>query len=356
MEGIGGSLKKIITFLIILGLLTVSFGISIKPANAASTIVETGDLGSKPVISGSIIAFVDENQHLSYFNILNQQTVHTEVSVQTNPFASSLSISGSLIAFAFDNSICYYDISTNSLVNTGINGVFPSIDGNKIAFISGRAYQGTLSYYDISTKILTPIDFPVYGRPSISNSIIAFTYSGLLFYYNITSNTLTNSDLRCYCEPSISGSKIAFTTTQHNYEPNELCIFDASNDAIIRTGIFGYYNVSIEGSMVVFGTFLPTYPLGYYNILTGLSETVENTGAFNFAENWQTPSIDNNIITWANENGLIYYMDTSQSTLDTQTGSDITINSVGSGVSVTYSDVVSRRRNHSYFEFHKSWS
>jgi hypothetical protein len=115
-------MKKSITILIILSLLTISLGISINPVNAANTVITVGQ-GSQPVVSGSIIAFLDQDSKVAYYDISKGELFTTTFQADSSV---PVSIGGDIIAFSTpypDYTISYYYISTESLVNTGIRGV-----------------------------------------------------------------------------------------------------------------------------------------------------------------------------------------------------------------------------------------
>jgi len=349
-------MKKVNAILLIMFLSILLVNITVKTARATDTIIDTGAVGNYPHVSGSIIAFVTAANNLMYYNILNGQLVNTGFVV--NPVVE-ISISGSLIVFisAIDNTLKCYDISTGIMQNIGVS--FPwgfsgfSISGSIIALITG--ITGEVEYFDLSTNQLFDTGAIGVFIPSISGSIIAFNtiesqvgvdlngdgnigQNWVLRYYNITSGALVNTGLDSGMAPSISGSKIAFPTyTQEDgWGETTIRYFDISTQKVVDTGIGGMVNMSsLSGSIITYSDRSGIYNAGYYNILNGLSE------GFN-AASYNSPSIDGSIIAFQSGSYGAYeisYINISQATFDTPTGTDITINSVGTGLSATFSDV-----------------
>jgi hypothetical protein len=339
------NLKKTITIIIILALLTISLGISIKPVNAENTVISVG-AGARPVVSGSIIAFVGSNDRLAYYNISNRELVTTVI--QTVRY-SDISISGNIIAFcASDYTLSYYDISTDALVNTGYVGRSPSIHDSIIAFFSLNFpvlnYNDELCYYNVTSGLLYQTGEIGFINPSVSDSIIAFnTYEDqvgidlngdgdigdfILRYFDMATKQTVNLGFDAGYLPSVSGSIIAFTGD------GGIHYYDISTQELKDTGIYGGLNsTSLSGFIITYRNNAFPGGLGYYNILTGLTEEIWS------GSNSNAPSIDGSIVTFAS-NGYVYFTDISQAILETSTGLDVIVNSVGTGVSLTFSDVV----------------
>ena len=253
----------------------------------------------------------------------------------------STSIYGSIIAFFspnfdYDNKLCYYNISSESLYETGVSGTFiPSVGDSIIAFNTAENSIGTdlngdgdthdwiLRYFDIATEQTVDLGFDSGFAPSVSGSIIAFT----------TWESDVGVDLNG--DGNIGGNAIRY--------------YDISTHELKNTGINGAINsTSLSGSIITCLNREFNYGGVYYNILTGLTEDM------NFGMQ-AAASIDGSIVTFfirerntgldlngdgdANDS-FVQYIDISQSIFDTSIGSDVTVNSVGTGGSVTFSEVV----------------
>ena len=110
-----------------------------------------------------------------------------------------------------DSIIRYYDISTQTLTNTAIEGSHPAIYGN-IAVFTFRPY-GPIKYYDLSTQTTTPVG-AIGNRATIHGDIIAFEdTSNRIRYYDVSTGALENT-FAIGIHPSVYGSTIAFCTPE----------------------------------------------------------------------------------------------------------------------------------------------
>jgi hypothetical protein len=342
-------MKKILSTLLIFLLMTLTLSVMINSTHATTTIVSVST-GMWPSMSGSIIAFVNPEPiwpfvgTLMYYDIANGLLVNTGVPVAA--VTSHISISGSIIVFSssHDGEISYYDISTGTVVNTGDIGYDFAISGSIIALSSPFDSQ-PISYYDVSKG--TTVNTGVNGSDiSISGSTIVFvapyvsgsSNSQEVGYYNISTGAVGYTGISGYgC--SISGSLIALVSATPDAH---LEYYNIATQQLVDTGIPANVT-SISGSTIAFCRSIAggndTNKIlieGYHNILTDQTENIV----------WQTGnispgsiSIDGSIIAFTNQN-LIQYVDISQSSDYTQTGTDVTINSVGTGISVTFSEVI----------------
>jgi hypothetical protein len=190
---------------------------------STDTLTNPGVVGRWPAVSGNIIAFttweVAISQDLSgdgdwqdwvirYYDISTGTVTNTSAQVDHWGHPEKNAVSGSIIAFALmeswpgnvdqngdgdrdDHVIMYYDISTDSITNTGVVGRWPAVSGNIIAFSSheedggvdlngdGDTEDHVIRYYDISTGSVTNTGM-VGSQPAVSGNIIAFTTYELL--------------------------------------------------------------------------------------------------------------------------------------------------------------------------------
>jgi hypothetical protein len=366
-------MKKALAILLIIVFAISSVNIMLRPVKATTTVIDTGAKGIDPVVSGSIIAFIKLGNPciLFYYNTSNNELVDTGVAVSPDTSYGEISISGNTIALiAPEGTIEYYDILTGSLENTHVTGTHPSMDGNRIAFLDNS--QSTswsqlveLKYYDISTKqqFNTGAYTEQYQYPSMSGSIIAFNldeyYAGvdlnndgdtsdwILEYYNIDSCTVLNTHLDSGMFPSVSASKIAFTTWEQSVgvdlngdgslSGETVRYYNVATNAVFNTAIVGASNMtSLSGSIIAYLS--NGYSGGaYYNIHTNQYENIDTTALVMIC-----PSIGGSIIAFRTGTNEIEYIDISQSTNDTPIGNNVSVNSVGTGISVTYTDVASQ--------------
>jgi hypothetical protein len=370
-------MKKVLAILLVVSSLLTSLSI-LNFANASSPVVSTGILGSYPVSNGSVIAFLRDGGHyyfegiLYYYDIQSQETVNTGITV-SNIALLPISISGSIIALSsLNRTICYYDISTGTLVDTNILGMNPSIDGSKIAFYAKTNpenwYTGRIMYYDIVTESLvdTGIENTICS-PSLSGSTIAFNAGewgigldlngdgdvedNIAEYYDMTTGTVVNTGFKAGGHCAVAGDKIAFSTSEYDEDMDLngdgllqnfiLQIYDVSSQTKLNTGIIGFVNASASSGPVV--TYISGYDSGrfmggYYNTLTGLSES------FDLGISPMSPTIGGTVITFFDRDfqtfdKSIQYIDISKSTSDTQSGIDVTVSSIGEGITLTFPQI-----------------
>ena len=182
-----------------------------------------------------------------------------------------------------DRFIWYYNVSSGEIFNsTTILGAYASKDGNIIAFETWEEWDGVdlngdgdttdsiIRYYDMFTETIVNTAAAGY-EPSIDGDIIAFctdeseenedlnndgdTDDQIIRYYNISSGIVTNTT--AYGDfPCVKGDIIAFETWESDFG-NDLNGDDDTDDNVIR-----YYNISD-------GTITSTAEMGYYASVEG---------------------------------------------------------------------------------------
>jgi hypothetical protein len=181
----------------------------------------------------------------------------------------------------YDPIVMCYDLSTGIITNTQTVGFYPAIDGTIIAFQTsepenghqdlngdGDAYDVVIRYYDIATQ--TPVNTGIVGYfpdnvNSVCSSLIVFQSEvGTICYYNIATGTLTNTGYPGV-SATISGSIIASMLSEIDTNQDLNGDGDTLDDFVIRyydlttglltnTGIVGS-NPSISGSIITFETY-----------------------------------------------------------------------------------------------------
>jgi parallel beta-helix repeat protein len=129
-------------------------------------------------VYGNIIAFSDGTT-IKYYNITSGTTTDTGAS-GINP-----TIYENIVAFEFGTSIRYYNLTSGSTTNTMVAGCHASVYGDIISFYTNETWIGTdlngdgdlldevIRYYEISTN--TTINTKQVGKlPSIHNDVITF--------------------------------------------------------------------------------------------------------------------------------------------------------------------------------------
>jgi hypothetical protein len=159
-----------------------------------------------------------------------------------------------IIAFVGEDSrICYYNIKTGTLGETGVTGVHPSIYGNIIAFLS----ESTIHYFDLGTQIL--VDTNISGiTPAIYQDLIAFCIPRLpstIWIYDLRTGTAVDTGI-IGIDPALYGTVVAFVT------PEVLVAEDLNNDGDIDDWVIRYYDIKTQ-------TMTNTGAVGRYPALYG---------------------------------------------------------------------------------------
>lgn len=257
----------------------------------------TGEFGFEPVVDdGVIVFFVAEDwldkdlngdgnkvdRFIWYYNVSSGMTFNATTISGTYP-----SKCGDIIAFvtderwdnidlnsdgdALDSVIRYYDMSTDTIINTTAVGYEPSIDGNIIAFYTeessvgedlngnGDMFDRIIRYYDVSSD--TIVNTGAFGEfPSVEGEIIAFetwepdfgedvngdgdTDDMIIRYYNVLSGLVaTTAEMGFYA--SVDGRKIAFATYE-SYLDEDVNGDGDKSDTIIR-----YCSAIFQGDLIL---------------------------------------------------------------------------------------------------------
>jgi len=248
--------------------------------------VDTGVLASVdiPSIFGSIIAFPTyetnagrdlngdgdlQDSVVMYFDLSKKKLVSTGI------VGWGVSIYKDIIAFSTfedqiaqdlngdgdtsDSVVRYYNITSDTLVNTKAEGWWPSLNNNIIAFESHHITYTAISYYNISAGILvdTKVDG---GMASVYGNIIAFQtpesdYGGdlngdgdsndwVIRYYNTSAGALVNTRAEGV-NPSIHGNLIAFETSEQDDR------VDLNNDGDTTDSVIRYLSLTAPTPPVV---------------------------------------------------------------------------------------------------------
>jgi len=257
--------------------------------------------GCDPPIYQNNMAFPTREYHLgSDLNddgdtddtILRYQNLSTGEVVNTGLIASgayhSMDIYENMIAFVGrDSHICYYDINTGTVGDTGTTGIDPSIHSNIIAFAS----KGTICYFDLSTQVLVNTKLSGHS-PSIYQNLIVFCASSkrTIWVHDLSTGTTTDTGIIGW-NPTLYGSVCAFTTSEDaagqdlnddgDTKDSVIRYYDFETQTITNTGIMGEYPV-LQGDRIVFtvneqdinkdlnedGTILGRF-IHYYDLNTG---------------------------------------------------------------------------------------
>jgi hypothetical protein len=176
--------------------------------------------------------------------ILCYQDLETGELVNTGLIVSdayhAIDIYENFIVFVGENShICYYDICSKTVGEIGATGFHPSIYGDIIAFASEK----TIHYFDIGTQTL--IDTNLYGmNPTIYKDIIVFhAFPGpTIWTYDLRKGIATETGI-IGKNPSIFEALIAFETSESSV------LEDLNNDGDIDDSVISYCD--LETHMVV---------------------------------------------------------------------------------------------------------
>lgn len=199
--------------LITLVLLVGSIASSSLPTHlirAQNQVLDNMAVGWSPSVYNTIIAFntyepqigVDLNGDKDLDDIvIRYYDIPTETVINTGAVGAHPCVYEDIIVFATsehligdlngdgdtaDTVIRYYNMSADTVTNTGVAGILPSIYGNLIAFTTaewwigldlngdGDKYDLVIRYYDLSVAMVTNTGAEGWG-PSIYNDIIAFT-------------------------------------------------------------------------------------------------------------------------------------------------------------------------------------
>ena len=192
----------------------------------------------------NIIAFVGQGSQICYYNI-NTGTVS-----ETGAIGSRLSIYENIIVFSSKGRVHYFDLSTQELVNTEVIGYSPVVYQNVIVFHSPPP-KHTIWFYDLYTG--EPVDTGAIGKnPTIYENIIAFEtlefsiaedlngdgdlHDLVIRYYDLETQTITNTGAVGYY-PSLHGSRLAFTTPEYDFDQ------DQNGDGKTLGNIIRYYDL-----------------------------------------------------------------------------------------------------------------
>jgi len=231
---------------------------------ASGTTNNTGEVGYDVAVDNGIITFT----------------------VSEEEFGEDLNEDGNII----DRFIWYYNVSTGLTFNaTTILGAYASKDGNIIAFETweewdnidlngdGDTFDSVIRYYNMSTETIVNTTAVGY-EPSIDGNIIAFyteesgvddlngdgDYSDrIIRYYNISSGTITNTAVYGTF-PCVKGNIIAFETWEPDFgedlngdgslDDNIIRYYDISTGTTFTTAAVGYY-ASVDADMIAFNTY-----------------------------------------------------------------------------------------------------
>ncbi len=192
------------------------------------------------------IVFVEESQyssgHIGVYDINTGEVQRTgAIGYRPTIFGDKVAISG--------DTVRYYDLTENRLVNTGIPGESLAIYGNIIAYhrTAHRGFHPTLRYYNLETNTL--VNTKVAGiLPAIYEDVIAFTTlepwinqdlngdgdisDSIIRYYNMTTDTLHETGQVGYY-PAIHGERIVYTSQR------EVRYYQMNTDEVFHTGVYG---------------------------------------------------------------------------------------------------------------------
>lgn len=232
---------------------------------SACILTNTKASGHYPAIYENTITFTGRT--VRYYNITEGSTVDASVLA----YVDIPSIYGNIIAFPTyeqvagidlngdgdtdDSVIRYFDLSTGTLVNTGVVGWGASIYGDIIAFSTfeyqmaqdlngdGDTQDSVIRYYNISSGVVVNTGAEGWW-PTLYMEIIVFeshyvTYTAIT-YYNISDGTLVDTKIDGRMA-SVYGNIIAFATPEADYGVGDLNGDGDSVDWVVR-----YYNISTE--------------------------------------------------------------------------------------------------------------
>lgn len=183
------------------------------------------------------------------------------------------SISENIIAFASDGTIRYFDLSTQTLVDTKVRGSSPIVYQSTIVFHAFTP-NPTIWMYDLRTR--TAADTGIVGRhPSLYETVVSFTTpessvlqdlngdgdtnNWVIRYHNLKTQTTTNTKaIGRY--PVLCGNRIVFTT------PEKTVNQDLNGDGRILGSVIRYYD--LETGRVVNTQQLGTEPSIYGDTIT----------------------------------------------------------------------------------------
>jgi len=225
-----------------------------------------------PPIWGSIVAFPTPERSfrsdlngnsdfndtiLHYLDLETGEIFNTELIVSEAHHA--VDIYERTIAFVDEDSqICYYDIDTGTLGETGAKGLYPSIFGSIITFTS----EGTIWWFDLSTQTLVDTEVPGVN-PTIYENTIAFhsTPESTILTYDLSTGAATDTGIAGK-NPTIYGTVIAFETSEFSLldlngdgDTNDCVIryYDLETQIVVNTGAVGTYP-ALYGNRIVFAT------------------------------------------------------------------------------------------------------
>jgi hypothetical protein len=214
-----------------------------------------------------IIAFIGKGSHIYCYDI-NTNTVS-----EIGATGSRLSVYEDTIAFSSKGTIHYFDLKTQTLVDTRVFGYNPAIYHDMIVF-HAFSPKPTIWIYDLNTEVA--VNTGIIGmNPTLYETIIAFTTSEIsvaedlngdgdtrdlaIRCYDLESQTIINTGEVGYY-PAIHGNRIAFTTPERNVNQ------DLNGDGRILAEVIRYYD--LESNCVVNTRQLGSEPDIYEDIIT----------------------------------------------------------------------------------------
>lgn len=185
----------------------------------------------------------------------------------------SLGVYEDTIAFSSKGMIHYFDLKTQTLVDTKVLGYNPAIYHDMIVFHAFTP-KPTICIYDLNTEVA--VDTGIIGmNPTLYETIIAFTTSEIsvaedlngdgdtrdlvIRCYDLESQTIINTGAVGYY-PAIHGDRIAFTTPERDVNQ------DLNGDGRILAEIIRYYD--LESDCVVNTRQLGSEPDIYEDTIT----------------------------------------------------------------------------------------
>jgi hypothetical protein len=136
------------------------------------------------------------------------------------------------------DTVRYYDLNTDRLIDTGIPGQDQALWGRRIAYRSQEGLSGPplIHIYDIDTGAVINIGVPGYS-PAIYGNIVVFVDSdGVIRYYDMSTQTLFNTGEEG-SNPAIYDRRIVFTSG--NLLTGDVRYFDLEGGRAYDTGQLG---------------------------------------------------------------------------------------------------------------------
>jgi hypothetical protein len=205
-----------------------------------------GLLGSYPSFDGDTIVF--KNSGITGFGNLVYHSISTGVTGSFDPSGASwYDVDGDFIVYNERGYLKLFVISTGTIIDTGVEGGEPMIDGNIISYLTGN--NNLLAYYDISTGTVVNTGLSAHMLPNVDGNIISFTtYEGgvdlngdgdtndrILRYYDISTDTVYNTGALGNAAASTSGNIIGFWFRESSTKK------DINNDGDTKDVLIRYY-------------------------------------------------------------------------------------------------------------------